>query len=88
MTALRFVSCDRNVLYLMPPLIQGWRADNHMARFIVHVVLQVDVGSLDDAHGAEGLMAILRGCSSPSYRMAMARGYLPAADWRPAPMGL
>ena len=50
----RFIDCDRDTLYLMPPSVQDWLPDRHLARFIVDVVLQLDLRPLENAYGGRG----------------------------------
>ena len=54
MSPPRFVPCDRNTLYLMPPSIQDWLPENHLARFIVDVISHLDVRSLENAYAGRG----------------------------------
>ena len=50
----RFIDCDRDTLYLMPPSVQDWLPDNHLARFIVDVVQQLDLRPLENAYAGRG----------------------------------
>lgn len=50
----RFAQCDRDTLYLMPPSIQDWLPENHLARFVVDMVSQLDVWSLENAYAGRG----------------------------------
>ena len=50
----RFIHCDRDTLYLMPPSVQDWLPKNHLARFVVDVVSQLDVWSLKCAYAGRG----------------------------------
>jgi hypothetical protein len=34
----RFVSVDRDTAYLLPPSVQDWLPENHLARFVVGIV--------------------------------------------------
>jgi transposase len=54
MTPSRFIQCDRDTLYLMPPSIQDWLPENHLARFIVDVVSQLDLWPLASAYAGRG----------------------------------
>jgi transposase len=46
----QFAQCDRDTLYLMPPSIQDWLSHNHLARFVVDIVSQLDVWPLVSAY--------------------------------------
>jgi len=34
----RFIDCDRHTLFLMPPSIEDWLPEDHLARFVVDIV--------------------------------------------------
>lgn len=50
----RFVQCDRDTPYLLPPSIQEWLPEDHLARFIVEVVSQLDLTPLENAYAGRG----------------------------------
>lgn len=50
----RFVSVDRDTAYLLPPSVQEWLPDNHLARFVVEIVEQLDLGELTTAYRGRG----------------------------------
>lgn len=50
----RFVPIDRNTAYLLPPSVQGWLPENHLARFVVEIVEQLDLTKLTAAYGGRG----------------------------------
>ena len=50
----RFIQCDRDTLYLMPPSIQDWLPENHLARFVVDIVSQLDLWPLVSAYAGRG----------------------------------
>jgi transposase len=54
MADARFIDCDRDTLYLMPPSVQDWLPSNHLARFIVDVVMQLDLRPLENAYAGRG----------------------------------
>lgn len=41
----KFVGIDRETLYLMPPSVQEWLPERHMARFVVEMVEALELGS-------------------------------------------
>ena len=52
-----FLSADRDSLYLLPPSVQDWLPVNHLARFIVDIVAQLDLTPLRDAYDGRGCKA-------------------------------
>lgn len=50
----RFVNCDRNTLFLMPPSVQDWLPDNHLARFVVDIVSRLDISALENVYAGRG----------------------------------
>jgi transposase len=53
----RFVSVDRDTAYLLPPSVQDWLPENHLARFVVEIVEQLDLGTLTTAYRGRGSAA-------------------------------
>jgi len=54
MTPSRFIQCDRDTLYLMPPSVQDWLPENHLARFVVDIVGQLDLWPLASVYAGRG----------------------------------
>lgn len=52
-----FVQVDRDTLYLMPPSVQDWLAQDHLARFVVDTVEQLDLRTLDMRFAGRGKAA-------------------------------
>jgi transposase len=50
----RFVNADRRTSYLLPPSVEEWLPDGHLARFIVEVVEGLDLSALVKAYGGRG----------------------------------
>ena len=42
----RFVPIDRDTAYLLPPSVDDWLAQDHLARFVVEVIDQLDLSEL------------------------------------------
>ena len=57
-----FRTCDRATLYLLPPSVEDWLPQGHLARFVVEVVDQLDLSSMTSAY---------RGAGSAAYHPAM-----------------
>ena len=52
-----FLGCDRDTLYLMPPSVQDWLPENHLARFVLDIVSQLDITRLEYAYAGRGSKA-------------------------------
>jgi transposase len=50
----RFKDCDRDTLFLMPPSVDDWVPENHLARFVVDVVARLDLSSIQNAYAGRG----------------------------------
>ena len=53
----RFRAFDRDTLYLLPPSVQDWLPESHLARFVVEVVSKLDLGELERAYAGRGSKA-------------------------------
>ena len=51
----RFRAFDRDTLYLLPPSVQDWLPESHLARFVVEVVSKLDLGELERAYAGRGI---------------------------------
>lgn len=58
----KFVQCDRETLYLLPPSVQDWLPEGHLARFVVEIVERLDLRSLKASY---------TGCGSKPYNPEM-----------------
>jgi transposase len=50
----RFVSVDRDTQFLFPPSVQEWLPEDHLARFVVDVVEQLDLAGLEQSYAGRG----------------------------------
>lgn len=50
----KFVEVDRETLYLLPPSLQDWLPDGHLARFVVEIVEQLNLRSLKESYTGSG----------------------------------
>jgi transposase len=57
-----FRTCDRATPYLLPPSVDEWLPEGHLARFVVEIVDQLDLSKMTRAY---------RGSGSPAYHPAM-----------------
>lgn len=53
----RFIPVSRQQQYLLPPSVDEWLPDNHLARFIVEVVDQLDLSRLTRRYAGRGSAA-------------------------------
>ena len=53
----RFHPVDRQTGYLLPPSVDEWLPEDHLARFIVEVVDGLDVSALENAYAGRGSTA-------------------------------
>jgi transposase len=52
-----FITVDRQTDYLLPPSVEDWLPENHLARFIVEVIEQLDLSELTRQYGGRGSAA-------------------------------
>jgi hypothetical protein len=52
-----FITVDRQTDYLLPPSVEDWLPENHLARFIVEVIDRLDLTELTQAYGGRGCAA-------------------------------
>ena len=50
----KFIDYDQSTLFLLPPSLQDWLPEDHLARFVVEIVDQLDLGSLKAAYAGRG----------------------------------
>jgi len=50
----RFRPLDRATDFLLPPSIQEWLPEAHLARYVVEVVEQLDLSALERAYAGRG----------------------------------
>ena len=53
----RFVTADRDTVYLFPPSVSDWLPEDHLARFVVEVVDQLDLSELTHQYAGRGSKA-------------------------------
>ena len=53
----RFVPIDRDTAYLLPPSVDEWLPGDHLARFVVEVIEQLDLGELTRQYAGRGSAA-------------------------------
>lgn len=51
----KLIDVDRETLYLLPPSLQDWLPEKHLARFVVEIVDQLDLCSLKEVYVGCGL---------------------------------
>ena len=63
----RFIAVDRDTAYLLPPSVDEWLPQDHLARFVVEVIEQLDLNDLIRQYAGRG---------SAAYHPAMLLGLL------------
>ena len=53
----RFVAVDRQTSYLLPPSVDEWLPDDHLARFVVEVIEQLDLSEITRQYAGRGSAA-------------------------------
>lgn len=53
--AYNFHPCDRNQMMLMPPSLEEWLEEGHLARFVVDAVEAIDLGALYQKYRQDGM---------------------------------
>lgn len=52
--SVNFIEWDRKTPFLLPPSIEDWLPEGHLARFVVEIVEQLDLRSLTESYGGRG----------------------------------
>jgi transposase len=50
----RFIPVDRDTQFLFPPSVQEWLPKDHLARFVVDAVEQIDLSALEQSYAGRG----------------------------------
>ena len=50
----KFQPIKRDTAYLLPPTVQDWLPENHLARFVMYIVDQLDLSELVKRYGGGG----------------------------------
>src|SRR5882757_8234693 len=53
----RFAPVDRQTGYLLPPSVEDWLPEDHLARFVVEVIAQMNLSELSGAYAGRGMAA-------------------------------
>ena len=83
-----FVDVDRDTLYLLPPSIQEWLPEQHLARFVVEIVEQINLQSLKSSYCGRGSQPY-----NPEMLVALLfygtqQGFFRVVSWSAVPMTL
>ena len=52
-----FRQVDRDTLFLLPPSMDDWLPEGHLARFVVEIVGQLDLTTIKSAYAGRGSKA-------------------------------
>ena len=50
----KFQTINRDTAYLLPPSLQDWLPEKHLARFVVDIVERLDLSELESCYGGGG----------------------------------
>lgn len=50
----RFKDCDRDTLFLLPPSVDDWVPEDHLARFVVDIVNRLDLSPIINTYAGRG----------------------------------
>jgi transposase len=50
----RFKDTDRHTLFLMPPSLDDWVPENHLARFVLDIVSRLDLSAIRNSYAGRG----------------------------------
>ncbi|MBP8289659.1 MAG: hypothetical protein KAX51_07645 [Chromatiaceae bacterium] len=50
----RFRPINRDTDFLLPPSVQGWLPEGHLARYVVEVVEGLDLSAMERAYAGRG----------------------------------
>ena len=88
----RFVACDREQSFLMPPDVREWLPPRHLAWFVIDAVAEMDLGAFYAAYRVDGrcrppydpaMMVAL--CFTPTHAGSGRRGSSSAAVMKTSP---
>lgn len=52
---MAFHPIDRETDFLLPPSVQDWLPEAHLARYVVEVVEQLDLSAVERAYAGKGI---------------------------------
>src|SRR3954447_17818150 len=52
--AQRFLGCDRDQVFLLPPSVDDWLPADHFARFVIAIVEEMDLSAFFGDYRADG----------------------------------
>ena len=80
-----FRPIDRQTPYLLPPSVEDWLPERHLARFVVEAIEGLDLSAMSGAYRGSGSASYIRGSCLAFLFMAMPRACFPAASWSGPP---
>jgi hypothetical protein len=76
-----FRQVDRQTGFLLPPSVDEWLPERHLARFVVEVIEGLDQRALSGSYRGSGSASYPRRCCWACWFMAMRRGCFRAGSW-------
>ena len=80
--AVEFVPIDRDTPYMFPPSVQDYLPDDHLARFVVEIVDQLDLNHLSAVYTGRGSKPFHPAMLVSLLFYGYATGVFPLASWR------
>ena len=81
-----FRQIDRQTRFLLPPSVDDWLPEKHLARFIVELIDSLDVSAMSGVYRGSSSASYHRGFCWAFWFTAMRRACFPAASWSGRPM--
>ena len=76
-----FRPIDRQTGFLLPPSVDEWLPEKHLARFVVEVMDGLDLAGMSGSYRGSGSASYHPRCCWVSWCMATPPGCSPAANW-------
>jgi len=76
-----FRPVDRDTGFLMPPSMDEWLPEKHLARFVVDVIASLDLRAMLGSYRGSGLASITRASCWAFWSTATPPACSPAANW-------
>ncbi len=72
---------NRDMDFLMPPSVDEWLPQRHLARFVVEVIEGLDLRAMTGSYRGSGEASYIPGCCWALLSTATPSGCFPAATW-------
>ena len=79
---VEFIPIDRDTPYIFPLSVQDYLPEDHLARFVVDIVEQLDLGHLSAVYSGRGSKSFHHALLVALLFYAMLRGCFPVESWK------